>query len=214
MYFFGPIRLLVILAAIAGAVTFAVRGSAHAELESASPPANGTLTSLPPALTLVFSEEVKPGAVAVTVTGPDGKRVDDGSAAVDLNDPERTRVNVPVYAGGDGTYSVDWVAVSNLDGDETSGSYTFTVAAASGSPVGATSGTPDAVISAATEAVTATVDDDSSNNPFGSTEDFDSRAFAVSIGAGLLALAAIVGFWFIVRPRNPKYGPRSGSRRE
>lgn len=209
------IRLIAAVFVLAAVVSLtAVDVSAHAELESSSPPANGTVTTLPPALTLVFSEEVKPGAVSVTVTGPEGERVDDGSAAVDLNDPERTRVTVTVYAGGDGTYTVAWQAVSNLDGDETNGSYTFAVAAASGSPAAATSGTPEAVISVATAAATAPTEDDIGDNPLGSTEDFDSRAFAISVGAGLLALAAIVGFWFLVRPRNPRFGPRSGSRGE
>ena len=39
------------------------------------------------------------------------------------------------------------------------------------------------------------------------------RSFLL-LGAGLIAMAAIVGFWFAIRPRNPQFGPRSGRNRE
>ena len=73
---------------------------AHADLESANPPAGATVAALPAKLTLTFAEEVKPDSPVVMVTGPDGKQVDAGDAAVDLNDPTRTTVTVSLYAGG------------------------------------------------------------------------------------------------------------------
>jgi copper resistance protein C len=189
-----------------GALALPGVGSGHAELESASPPVGGTVTALPPQMTLIFGEEVRPDSAVVEVTGPDGKRVDTGDAAVDLTDPERRTVTVSLFAGGAGVYTVHWENVSNTDGDPVSGDYAFTVsAAASGSsPVTAT--TPEN----STPAPTATDGDVAANgNPLDPDSDFDSSAFLISIGAGLLALVAIVGFWFVVRPRNPRFGSRA-----
>jgi methionine-rich copper-binding protein CopC len=181
-------------------------GSGHAELESASPPVGGTVTALPPKMTLVFGEEVRPGSAVVEVTGPDGKRVDTGDTAVDLTDPERRTVIVSLFAGGAGVYTVHWENVSNTDGDPVSGDYAFTVsvAAPGSSPVAAA--TPENP----TPALTATDDDVAANgNPLDPEGDFDSGAFLISVGAGLVALAAIVGFWFVVRPRNPRFGSKA-----
>ena len=193
--------VLVVLAASAQITS----GRAHAELESSSPPAGGTVTTLPPQMTLVFGEEVKPGSAVVEVTGPDGKRADNGDAAVDLTDPERKTVTVSLFAGGPGQYSVHWENVSNTDGDPVSGDFTFSVAAAtSSSPVAAaTPGNPTAT-------PTVVGQDPANGNPLNPDGDFDSTAFLISIGAGLLALAAIAGFWFVIRPRNPRFGPRAG----
>lgn len=201
-----PIASATIFAAFAILISAA---NAHAELETASPPVNGTVTSLPPILTLHFSEEVKPGGVSVTVSGPDGKRVDNGGASVDLNDPERLTVIVPMLLGGDGAYLVEWQTLSNIDGDQESGSYSFTVASAAASPVNTTAATPEDSGQQVIIAPSVTIDPNRNGNPLPTNSDYDSRAFAISVGAGLIALAAIVGFWFLVRPRNPKFGPRS-----
>jgi len=179
---------------------------AHADLESSNPPAGGTISALPPKLTLTFAEEVKPDSPVVEVTGPDGKRVDAGDAAVDLNDATRKTVTVSLFAGGPGAYAVHWETVSNTDGHPLSGDFTFTVnSAAASSPTAATAlASPTAI---ATE-------DPTNGNPLSQQSDFDSRALGISVGAGLIALAAIVGFWFAIRPRNPRFGPRAGRNRE
>lgn len=179
----------------------------HADLETSSPPAGGSVTALPASMTLTFSEEVRPGAASVQVTGPGGDRVDQGDAAVDLADPGRVTVRVSLFAGGPGEYAVHWETVSNIDGDRASGDYAFMVAIRAGSSLEASVGTPEATTIAPEPTPTA----ENFGNPLASTEgDFDSRAFALSIGAGLLALAAIAGFWFVIRPRNPRFGQRSG----
>jgi methionine-rich copper-binding protein CopC len=183
----------------------AARG--HAELETASPPVGGIVTSLPSSMVLTFSEEVRPGAVSVQVTGPNGDRVDAGDAAVDLSDPERVTVRVSLFTGGPGEYSVHWETISNTDGDSASGDYAFTVSTQQASTPQASVGTPNATEVAPQPTATA----ENFGNPLAGTDgDFDSRAFAISIGAGLLALAAIVAFWFMIRPRNPRFGPRAG----
>jgi methionine-rich copper-binding protein CopC len=181
--------------------------SGHAEVETASPPVGGNVTALPASMVLTFTEEVRPGAVSVQVTGPDGSRVDAGDAAVDLTDPERITVRVSLFAGGPGEYLVHWETISNADGDSASGDYTFTVNAREAASPSVSVTTPDATESGPVPTATA----ENFGNPLAGTDgDFDSRAFAISVGAGLLALAAIVAFWFMIRPRNPKFGPRAG----
>jgi methionine-rich copper-binding protein CopC len=179
---------------------------AHADLVTSNPAAGGTISALPPKLTLTFAEEVKPDSPVVEVTGPDGQRVDAGDAAVDLTDATRKTVTVSLYAGGPGAYAVHWETVSNTDGHPLSGDFTFTVSvAAASSPTAATAlASPTAF----------TTEDPTNGNPLSPQSDFDSRALGISVGAGLIAMAAIVGFWFAIRPRNPQFGPRSGRNRE
>ena len=172
------------------------QAKAHAELVSANPPVDGTIATLPARMTLVFTEEVRPGSEVVEVTGPGGARVDTGDAAVDLTDPGRVTVIASLFAGGAGTYSVHWENVSNIDGDASQGDYTFAV-------------DPNV---AATPSPEATLDPDARGNPLSQDDNFDGSAFAISVGAGLLALAGIVAFWFVIRPRNPRFGPRAGRR--
>ncbi len=179
---------------------------AHADLESSNPPAGGTVAALPAKLTLTFAEEVKPDSPVVKVTGPDGKQIDSGDAAVDLNDPTRTIVTVSLYAGGPGAYAVHWETVSNTDGHPLSGDFSFTV-----SPT--TAASPTSAASPVNPTATAT-EDPANGNPLNPNGNFDSRALGISVGAGLIAMAAIVGFWFAVRPRNPRFGPRAGRDRE
>jgi copper resistance protein C len=194
-----------VLALLCAIVIMPSVGNAHADLESASPPVDGTVTGLPPMMTLVFGEEVKPGTAVVEVTGPDGTRVDRADAAVDLTDPERRTVTVSLMNGDPGEYTVHWENVSNTDGDQVSGDYRFTVAPASVISSPAVAATPQNP----TPAVTATVITGDNNNPLDTEGDYDSRGLAISIGAGLLALAAIVGFWIVVRPKNPRFGSRA-----
>lgn len=195
-----PALLLLSVAAMLPGV-----GYAHAELESASPPVDGIVTDLPAMMTLVFGEEVKPGTAVVEVTGPDGARVDKADAAVDLTDPDRKTVTVSLTTGGPGEYSVHWENVSNTDGDPVSGDYRFTVAPAPASASPAVAATPDNP----TPDAAATVRTGDNNNPLDPEGDYDSRGLMISIGAGLLALATIVGFWIVVRPKNPRFGSRS-----
>jgi len=190
-------------------LTMPVTAVAHAELETASPPPDGAVTSLPPTMVLTFTEEITPGAASVQVTGPDGDRVDQGNAAVDLTDPERVTVRVSLFGGGPGEYTVHWETVSNIDGDSTAGDYVFSVSPRQASSAEPSVGTPEATTIAPEPTPTA----ENFGNPLSVEDDsFDGQAFAISVGAGLLALAAIVGFWILIRPRNPRFGPRTGRR--
>ena len=182
--------------------------SAHADLESSNPPAGGSVAALPAKMTLTFAEEVKLGSAVVEVTGPNGTRADSGNADVDLTDATRKTVSVSLFAGGPGMYSVHWETVSNTDSHPLSGDFTFTV---TGGAAGATPAATPTGASAANLTPTAVPTEDPANgNPLNPEGDFDSRALAISVGVGLIGVAAIVGFWLAVRPKNPRFGPRSG----
>jgi methionine-rich copper-binding protein CopC len=170
--------------------------SAHAELQSAFPAIDGTVDALPATIILTFTEEVKTDGISVTVTGPNGTRVDTGSASVDLSNADRNVVVVPLYSGGPGEYLVHWETVSNLDGDQATGDFVFMVEVAGTAVIG------EAAVASPTP------NPDFNGNPLNPQGNFDSRALAVSIGAGLLVAVAIFGIWLVIRPKHPKFGSR------
>src|SRR3954447_6283842 len=158
--------VLAVAAAVITLLAIGPRVLAHADLTSAVPAIDGTVSSLPASMTLTFSEEVKPGGIAVQVTGPDGARVDTGDAQVDLSNAERTTVVVSLYAGGPGLYKVHWDSTSNLDGDEANGDYSFTVSDAGTASIG------DAVVTSPVASLTA--DPNANGNPLSTDGDFDT----------------------------------------
>lgn len=99
--------------------------SAHDSLLASSPEADGTVDTLPSALTLTFSAKLidGEGATEVVVTDASGASVTDGPATVD-----GAIVTQPLVAeAAAGTYRVVWKIVSS-DGHPTSGEFSFTVA--------------------------------------------------------------------------------------
>ncbi len=111
---------------IAAALAFGLAASAafaHARLESATPPAGGTVSS-PSAIRLEFSEGVEPKFTGVTVTGPAG------AAALGAPSVEAGHQNVlivPIAKSlSPGVYTVKWHAVS-VDTHHTQGTFAFTV---------------------------------------------------------------------------------------
>ena len=118
--------------------------SGHAEPEVSAPAAGSTVSALPPAVVIVFSEEVSPDGVQIRVIGPDGARVDAADTALDLNDMSRRRASVTLMpSGGDGVYTVEWEAVSASDGHGQGGAYTFVVGPAT-TPVATSAASPAA----------------------------------------------------------------------
>lgn len=94
---------------------------AHAFLDHASPLVGSTVATAPHELTLTFTQSLEPAFSTVTVTGPNGARVDEGKAQVSGN-----TMRVGLKAAGPGTYRVRWHALS-VDTHTTQGSFTFTV---------------------------------------------------------------------------------------
>ncbi len=112
---------------LAVAVTVGLTGQAlaHAHLELATPPANGTVSASPSELELQFSEGVDLAFTGVQVKGPGETTVATGEATLRAGDD--TTLVVPLSGTlAAGTYTVAWHALST-DGHKTHGSYTFTV---------------------------------------------------------------------------------------
>ena len=92
------------------------------------PPMEGAVPVAPEQVEIWFSEEVDPDQLDVQVIGPTGERVADGPAKVDLYDPERRRVIVPLVGDLEpGVYLVQWHAASAIDRDAVDGSFRFTI---------------------------------------------------------------------------------------
>jgi methionine-rich copper-binding protein CopC len=111
--------------AVAVALGLTGQALAHAELKSAMPPVNGTVTVSPSELNLEFTEGVNLAFTGVEVKGPGKKAIATGKAA--LREGDDSTLVVPIAGTlAAGTYTVAWHALST-DGHKTSGTYTFTV---------------------------------------------------------------------------------------
>ena len=109
--------MLALLITVAGANP----ALAHAFLDRASPLVGSTVAAAPHELTLTFTQNIEAAFSTVTVTGPNGARVDQGKAQVSGN-----TMRVGLKAAGPGTYRVRWRALS-VDTHTTQGSFTFQV---------------------------------------------------------------------------------------
>jgi len=112
--FFGVLSLLAALLAVNAA-------QAHAMLDHADPRVGSTVATAPREVTLTFTQKLEPAFSTVTVTGPNGARVDQGKAQV-----SGETMRVGLKAAGPGTYRVRWRALS-VDTHSTQGSFTFKV---------------------------------------------------------------------------------------
>jgi methionine-rich copper-binding protein CopC len=115
-------RTVAVAAIALGAVLGGAQAaSAHDSLESTSPAAGATVSSLSE-VSLDFSANLLgyDGGNIVIVLGPDGQHYE--TDCVTLSGPTLT---VPVALGAAGEYQVEWRAVSS-DGHPISGSYSFT----------------------------------------------------------------------------------------
>lgn len=101
--------------------------SAHATVTSSSPAANEILASPPEEVSITFNESIEQAFYSIIITGPDGRRADQGDAAIDSEHPNRLvaslKNNLP-----NGIYSMKWKAVSS-DGHAISGTIPFGIGA-------------------------------------------------------------------------------------
>lgn len=95
--------------------------TAHAMLDRAEPRVGNKIESAPHQVTLWFTQKLEPAFSTITVTGPNGQRVDAGKARVSGN-----QMSVLLRSGGAGTYHVNWRVLS-ADTHKTDGSFTFQV---------------------------------------------------------------------------------------
>lgn len=99
--------------------------SAHAVLLRSNPEANTVLSQAPVQVELFFTEPLEPNLSSIQVFDASGRIVDAGDARVDPTDP--TRMTVTLHALSDGVYTVNWKALSTIDGHQTVGSFSFAV---------------------------------------------------------------------------------------
>jgi methionine-rich copper-binding protein CopC len=111
-------RLLVTLLFIALGITAA---QAHAHLDHANPPVDGTVATAPQEVALFYTQILEPAFSKVEVTDSGGARVDDGNAQVSGN-----TMRIGLKPIGPGSYTVHWHALS-VDTHSTEGAFTFHV---------------------------------------------------------------------------------------
>jgi methionine-rich copper-binding protein CopC len=97
---------------------------AHARYVSSKPEQGGFVTSAPPVVKISFSEEVRISGSSISVQAPGGAEVNAGPSAFDGSD--RKTLAVPLKSGlVNGLYTVNWVSVSDQDGDIEQGAFNF-----------------------------------------------------------------------------------------
>lgn len=115
-----------------GTVFMSSPASAHAVLESASPSDGAVVAKAPTRVTLTFDEPVGVSSDSLRVFGPNGARVDTGSAA---NGSKPAEVTIALRSGlGHGTFTVSWHVIS-ADSHPVQGAYTFSIGAPSSTVV-------------------------------------------------------------------------------
>jgi len=136
-------RAAVAVTVLAGLLVLGGPAGAHTELSAAEPEADSTVTAPPARVRLDFSGPLQAdGDHALGLFGPDGARVDDGTAV--LVGDRSVEVGVAPLAGA-GVHTVRYLVVAG-DGHALEGEYTFTYAGpvASPSPPPSTSPSPSA----------------------------------------------------------------------
>ncbi len=124
MRHFQFLRLL-LLGALAIIVGRAQAALAHAVLDHATPPVEGTVHSAPSKIELSFTEAIESAFASIDVTDSTGQRLDDGTVTVDASDHRLAATGLKPLAAG--TYTVTWRVVS-VDSHVTTGHFTFSYA--------------------------------------------------------------------------------------
>lgn len=99
------------------------QASAHAFLQTATPPVGSTVRQAPSQVLINFTEGVEPVFSTITVQNGSGQRVDSGGVHLEGGN---THLAVGLKPLGPGTYKVTWHATS-VDTHKTSGTFSFTV---------------------------------------------------------------------------------------
>ncbi|UQA97868.1 copper resistance CopC/CopD family protein [Streptomyces halobius] len=127
----AALRLLVVAAALLGALLGgAAPAAAHAALTGSTPAQGSVVDHAPEQVSLTFSEGVAMGDDSIRVLDPRGKRVDRGKLR-NLCSGSTVKYGTGLPPGlADGTYTVAWQAVS-ADSHPVSGAFTFSIGAPS-----------------------------------------------------------------------------------
>jgi copper transport protein len=117
-------RLTVAAASVFAAFASPVQASADATVVSTTPRPGENLVSAPAQVALHFSEPIDGTFSSADVVAPDGRRF--------RSEPARdAEIVIPVVGNQRGVYTVEWVAVSAVDGQALHGAFDFGVGAAS-----------------------------------------------------------------------------------
>lgn len=122
--------VLTLLVFLLGLSLAAAPAAAHSRYVSSNPAACAILPSAPSRVTITVSEAVQAGTATIRVTNAAGTRFD--QPTVTLSGDGRT-MSVDLAPSGPGTYSVNWTAVSAMDGHFTRDSFEYAVQEADGS---------------------------------------------------------------------------------
>ncbi|MEU4346764.1 copper resistance protein CopC [Streptomyces sp. NPDC023838] len=124
-------RLLLVAAAVLGAVfATAAPASAHAAVTATNPKDGSVVAVAPKDVDLTFSEQVAMDNKSIRVLDPDGKRADTGEL-LNLCSGSVVKYGVSLRDGlPKGTYTVAWQAVS-ADSHPVAGAFTFSIGAPS-----------------------------------------------------------------------------------
>jgi methionine-rich copper-binding protein CopC len=118
-------RFLVQFVAAAAVDMTSIAALAHAFLNQAVPPVDGTVMSSPKEIRLTFSEGVEPHFSGIELATSDGRAIATGPAIPEPGDDKQLVLVLPPLAPG--RYKVSWHVVS-LDAHRTEGAYSFAVA--------------------------------------------------------------------------------------
>lgn len=121
------VLLVLLLAAAACTAALPATVAAHAVLESSDPAAGSTLAEPPELIVLTFSEAAHPELSLIRVVDAQGRAVPDVTEPQTVRgDKESLEVRVGTPPP-DGVYTVNWRAVSSVDGHVKSGAFAFGV---------------------------------------------------------------------------------------
>jgi copper transport protein len=119
--------VLLLLAAAVGAASLPCAAAAHSALESTDPAADSSLETAPKRIVLTFTEPSDAGLSLIRVFDAAGRAVPDVTKAQSVKGDE---YSLEVRLGkqlGDGVYTVNWRAVSSVDGHVETGAFAFGV---------------------------------------------------------------------------------------
>ena len=142
----GRRLLLVLTLAALWLVVTAVGAAAHALLRSSDPPAGASLERPPRTVLVTFTEAPDPALSSIQVLNASGRAVPTGRAGAVSGRP--LQLQLPLGRLADGTYTVNWRAVSRVDGHVTRGALSFSV----GTGAGVTSPATQPAMAPATQA--------------------------------------------------------------
>jgi copper transport protein len=122
----------VALVPAAAALLLPAAAAAHSSLESSSPASGESVATSPRRIVLTFSEAPDPKLSLIKVLDSEGAVVPGVSAAQAVTGDKESLEVVPDKPLADGTYTVNWRAVSTVDGHVDDGAFAFGVGQAAG----------------------------------------------------------------------------------